>query len=73
MERPILLSTKVTNEAFAGITYYLDGGIVPSLTVELLQVQRIFFEHHILIWKHPSIKIFKTYGCNDANIKKQRR
>ena len=57
MERPILLSTKASNETFAGITYHLDGELVPALTVELLQGQRIFFEHHILLWKHPSIRI----------------
>jgi len=57
MERPILLSTKVINETFAGFSYYLDGEIVPALTVQLLQGQKIFFEHHILLWKHPSIKI----------------
>jgi uncharacterized protein (AIM24 family) len=57
MDRPTLLSTKANNETFAGITYHLDGELVPALTVELLQGQRIFFEHHILLWKHPSIRI----------------
>ena len=57
MQRPILLSTKANNETFAGFTYHLDGELVPALTVELLQGQRIFFEHHILLWKHPSVRI----------------
>jgi uncharacterized protein (AIM24 family) len=57
MQRPVLLSTKANNETFAGFTYHLDGELVPALTVELLQGQRIFFEHHILLWKHPSISI----------------
>ncbi len=57
MQRPILLATKTSDETFAGITYHLEGELVPALTVELVQGQRIFFEHHILLWKHPSIKI----------------
>jgi len=57
MEGPILLATKANNETFAGITYHIDGELVPALTVELLQGQQIFFEHHILLWKHPSVKI----------------
>lgn len=57
MERPKLLSTKASNETYAGITYHLDGELVPALTIELSQGQSIFFEHHILLWKHPSVRI----------------
>ena len=57
MQRPVLLPTGAANETFAGLTYHLDGELVPALTVELLQSQRIYFEHHILLWKHPSINI----------------
>lgn len=57
MERPVLLSTKTNNETFAGITYHLEGELVPALTVELLQGQKIFFEHHILLWKYPDVRI----------------
>ena len=57
MERPVLLPTTATNETFAGVTYHLDGELVPALTVELRQRQKIFFEHHILLWKHPQISI----------------
>lgn len=57
MERPRLLPTKANNEAYAGITYHLDGELVPALTIELSQGQKIFFEHLILLWKHPSVKI----------------
>jgi hypothetical protein len=42
MTRPVLLATKANNETFAGITYHLDGELVPALTVELLQGQSIF-------------------------------
>lgn len=57
MNRPVLLNTKAVNETFAGITYHLDGELVPTLTVELMSGQKIFFEHHILLWKHPEVKI----------------
>jgi len=57
MDRPSLLSTTTQNETFAGYTYHLDGELVPALTVELGDGQTVYFEHHILLWKHPSIAI----------------
>ncbi len=55
MERPKLLSTSLHDETFAGVSYHLDGEVVPALTVELTESQSVYFEHHILFWKHPSI------------------
>ncbi|HWP95476.1 MAG TPA: AIM24 family protein [Syntrophomonadaceae bacterium] len=52
-----MLATTASDETFGGVTYHLDGELVPALTIELLQGQKVFFEHHILLWKHPSIKI----------------
>ena len=57
MYRPTLLPTSAQNEQFAGVTYHLDGELVPVLTVELAPQSSIYFEHHILLWKHPSITI----------------
>jgi uncharacterized protein (AIM24 family) len=57
MERPYLLATSKTEQIHAGITYHLDGELVPALTVELDAGQSIFFEHHILLWKHPALQI----------------
>ena len=57
MERPKLLATRALDEKFAGITYHIEGELVPALTVELDSAQSIYFEHHILLWKHPSINI----------------
>jgi uncharacterized protein (AIM24 family) len=57
MERPKVLVTSSPSETFAGYTYYLDGELVPALTVDLAQQQSIFFEHHILLWKTPGITI----------------
>jgi uncharacterized protein (AIM24 family) len=44
-------------ETFAGVTYHIDGELVPVLTVEVTADQPVFFEHHILLWKHPSVEI----------------
>ena len=57
MERPKILLTASPAETFAGYSYFLDGELVPMLTVDLLPDQSIFFEHHILLWKSPGINI----------------
>jgi len=57
MQRPTLLASTATDETFAGVTYHLDGELVPVLTVELNSSQTVYFEHHILLWKHPTVTI----------------
>ncbi len=57
MERPVLLATRSEAEPFAGVTYHLDGELVPVLTVELASGASIYFEHHVLLWKHPGVTI----------------
>jgi len=57
MERPTLLASTAVDETFAGVTYHLDGELVPALTVELSSSQTVYFEHHILLWKHPGVTI----------------
>ncbi|HZT86498.1 MAG TPA: AIM24 family protein [Stellaceae bacterium] len=55
--RPVLLPTSAAGESFAGYTYHLDGELVPVLTVDLDPGQYIYFEHHIMLWKHPEVQI----------------
>ncbi|HZI21350.1 MAG TPA: AIM24 family protein [Gemmatimonadales bacterium] len=57
MERPRLLPTSAADESFGGITYHLDGELVPVLTVELEKHHAVYFEHHVLLWKHPGVTI----------------
>lgn len=57
MERPRILPTRATDESFGGVTYHLDGELVPVLTVELTPTTAVYFEHHVLLWKHPSVNI----------------
>jgi uncharacterized protein (AIM24 family) len=57
MERPKILPTQATDEMFANVRYHLDGELVPMLTVELPPGGSVYFEHHVLLWKHPSVDI----------------
>ena len=55
--RPVLMPTAAANETFAGITYHMDGALVPALTIEITPDQPVYFEHHIMLWKNPSVGI----------------
>jgi len=54
---PHLLPMTAAGETFAGVTYHLDGELVPVLTVAVTPDQPVFFEHHIMLWKHPAVDI----------------
>jgi uncharacterized protein (AIM24 family) len=53
---PTLLPTQAREENFGGVTYHLDGELVPVLTVDVSR-QPVYFEHHILLWKHPGVRV----------------
>ncbi len=57
MDRPVLLPMSEQNETYAGITYHLDGGLIPALTVEISQGHSVYFEHNVLLWKYPKITL----------------
>ena len=56
-ERPVLLPTSAQNETFANLTYHLDGELVPVLTIEISPGHSVYFEHHIMLWKNPTVNI----------------
>ena len=56
MSEPVLKKTLVRDESFAGVTYHIEGELVPVLQIVLTSTP-IFFEHHILLWKSPSTRI----------------
>lgn len=56
-ERPALLPTRATDTQYAGVTYHLEGELVPVLTVEVSADAPIYFEHHVVLWKNPSVGI----------------
>lgn len=53
---PVLKPTSAQSETFAGVTYHLDGELVPVLTVELAGTP-VYFEHHVLLWKDTQTQI----------------
>jgi len=53
---PTLMPTKASNETYGGVTYHIDGELVPVLSVDVSQMP-VYFEHHILLWKHPTVRI----------------
>ena len=56
MPVPILKPTSVHDEMFAGVTYHVEGELVPVLHLEL-SAMPVYFEHHILLWKDPQVQI----------------
>jgi uncharacterized protein (AIM24 family) len=56
MNRPSLLPTSAKDETFAGVTYHLEGELVPALTVEISNTP-VYFEHHVLLWKNTGVDI----------------
>ena len=45
----------------ADMTITVDGALVPVADIMLGQQMSIYFEHHILLWKHPGVQInFKS-------------
>ncbi|MDQ2885707.1 MAG: AIM24 family protein [Chloroflexota bacterium] len=45
----------------ADMTITIDGGLVPVADILLGNQMPIYFEHHILLWKHPGVQIgFKS-------------
>jgi uncharacterized protein (AIM24 family) len=53
---PKQLVTSVQNESYAGMTYHIEGELVPVLHIEL-GITPVYFEHHILLWKDPTVQI----------------
>ena len=53
---PTLMPTKASAESFGGVTYHIDGKLVPALSVDVTNMT-VYFEHHILLWKNTTIRI----------------
>jgi len=56
LQLPQLMPTRANAETFGGVTYHIDGELVPVLTIDVSQ-RPVYFEHHILLWKHSSVSI----------------
>lgn len=53
---PRLAPTRAQAETFGGVTYHVDGELAPVLTIDVSRTP-IYFEHHILLWKHPQVAV----------------
>lgn len=53
---PVAHPTEAQNAQAAGYTYHLGGHLVPVLSIDLHPGQSVYFEHHILLWKDPSLQ-----------------
>jgi uncharacterized protein (AIM24 family) len=56
MPVPTLHPTSALNETFGGVTYHIDGELVPVLQLQLTAAP-VYFEHHVLLWKDPKVEI----------------
>ncbi len=56
MPTPVLLPTQVNAGETDGVTYHIDGELVPALTLELDRMA-VYFENNILLWKDPALDI----------------
>ena len=56
MPIPVLKPTAARDEKFAGVTYHIEGELVPVLHLELASIP-VYFEHYILLWKEPKVQI----------------
>ena len=56
MPVPVLKATTAHSETFAGVTYHIDGELVPVLHLELSGMP-VYFEHYILLWKDLRVRI----------------
>jgi uncharacterized protein (AIM24 family) len=56
MAVPVLKPTNVQDESFAGVTYHVQGELVPALVLEI-SGKPVYFEHHILLWKDPTLDV----------------
>ncbi|HET7565691.1 MAG TPA: AIM24 family protein [Gemmatimonadaceae bacterium] len=56
MAVPVLCPSRASGEQFGGVTYHLEGELVPVLHIELDRMP-VYFEHHVLLWKHPMVSI----------------
>ncbi len=56
MAVPVLVPTAARDASDAGVVYHIEGELVPVLSIELGRTA-VYFEHHILLWKDPSVQI----------------
>lgn len=56
-EPPKILPTQVQEGTAPGVSYRLEGELVPVLHMKLDGTMPVYFEHHALLWRYPSLQI----------------
>src|ERR1700753_1577982 len=54
---PTILPTQIPQGTAPGLNYRLEGELVPVLHMALNGEVPVYFEHHVLLWKYPSLQI----------------
>ncbi len=54
---PQLLPTQIPEGSAPGVRYRIEGELVPVLHMALDGNMPVYFEHHCLLWKYPSLQI----------------
>jgi uncharacterized protein (AIM24 family) len=53
----MILPTQIPEGGAPGVTYRLEGELVPVLHMALDGTMPVYFEHHALLWKYPTLQI----------------
>jgi uncharacterized protein (AIM24 family) len=54
---PKLLPTQIDQGTVQGVTYRIEGELVPVLHLQLDGSMRVYFEHHVILWKDPALTV----------------
>ncbi len=54
---PVLLPTRIEEGSGPGLLYRIEGELVPVLHLRLDGSTRVYFEHHVVLWKDPAMLI----------------
>lgn len=57
MATPVLHPISVQDSKSNGVTSHIEGTIVPTLHLNLDGSMPVMFEHHVFLWKAPSVEI----------------
>ncbi|MGH7609905.1 MAG: AIM24 family protein [Candidatus Dormibacteria bacterium] len=57
MNPPQILPTRVREGLAPGVTYLIEGELVPMLHCTLDGSMPVYFEHHVVLWKDPQLTI----------------
>lgn len=57
MKPPEILPTRIREGLAPGISYLIQGELVPMLHCTMDGSMAVYFEHHVVLWKDPRVAI----------------